>query len=67
VLRRTLGRHRLARPTSGAGLYARPGLAAAHRCLGLQARRKAGFRIDFKFEPTAPFGVGTAPAFELRK
>jgi len=54
-------------PTSGAGLYARLGLAAAHKALGLQTRRKSGFRIDFKVDPAAPFSVRTVPAFDLRK
>jgi hypothetical protein len=67
VLRRTLGLETLTRPTSGAGLYARLGLAAAHKTLGLQARRKSGFRIDFKVDPAAPFSVRTVPAFDLRK
>jgi len=67
VLRRGLGLQRLARPTAGAGLYGRLGLAAAHKALGLQARRKAGFKIDFKVDPAAPFSVRNVPAFELRK
>ena len=67
VRQRTLGLAALARPTSGAGLYARLGLAAAHKALGLQARRKSGFKIDFKVDPAAPFSVRTVPAFDLRK
>lgn len=67
ILRRTLGAERLARPTSGAGLYARLALAAAYKFSGLQARRKSGFKVDFKVDPDAPLGVRTVPAFELRK
>jgi hypothetical protein len=67
ILRRRLGLHTLARPTSGPGLYARLGLAAAHKQLGLQARRRSGFRIDFKVDPAAPSSVRNIPAFELRK
>ena len=52
---------------SGAGLYARLGLAAAHKYLGLQAKRRSGFKIDFKVDPAAPFSVRNVPAFELRK
>ena len=40
ILRRTLGLQNLARPTSGLGLYARLGLAAAYKFSGLQKRRK---------------------------
>jgi len=67
VLRRTLGWENPARPASGAGLYARLGLAAVHKYLGLQARRRSGFKIDFKVDPAAPFSVRNVPAFELRK
>ena len=62
-----MGRKSLRRPASGAGLYARLGLAAAHKYLGLQAKRRSGFKIDFKVDPTAPFSVRNVPAFELRK
>jgi hypothetical protein len=67
ILRRTLRVRSLARPTSGAGLYGRLGLAAAYKFSGLQARRKSGFKIDFKVDPAAPFSVRSVPAFELRK
>jgi len=67
VLRRTFGLRSLSRPASGAGLYARLGLAAAHKYLGLQTARKSGFKVDFKVDPAAPFSVRTVPAFELRK
>ena len=67
ILRRRLGLQNLARPTSGLGLYARLGLAAAYEFSGLQRRRKPGFKIDFKVDPTAPFSVRTVPAFDLRK
>jgi hypothetical protein len=65
VLRRALGLERLPRPESGLGLYARLGLAAAHKYSGAQARRKAGRIIDFKLDPRAPQGVRTVPAFAL--
>ena len=67
ILRRTLGLQNLARPTSGLGLYGRLGLAAAYKFSGLQRRRKSGFRIDFKVDPTAPFSIRNVPAFDLRK
>jgi hypothetical protein len=67
TLRRTLGLQNLARPTTGLGLYARLGLAAAYKFSGLQTRRKPGFKIDFKVDPTAPFSVRNVPAFDLRK
>jgi len=67
ILRRALGVQALSRPTAGAGLYARLGLAAVHKYLGLQAARKSGFNIDFKVDPTAPFSVRNVPAFEFRK
>ena len=67
VLRGTLGLQKLARPTSGAGLYGRLALTAAYKMSGLQKRRKSGFKIDFKVDPAAPFSVQNIPAFELRK
>jgi hypothetical protein len=67
ILRRTLGLKTLARPTSGLGLYARLGLAAAYKYSGLQAHKRSGFRIDFAVDPSAPFSVSNVPAFELRK
>jgi hypothetical protein len=67
ILRRTLGLQNLARPTSGLGLYGRLGLAAAYKFSGLQTRRKSGFKVDFKVDPTAPFSVRNVPAFDLRK
>ena len=65
VLRRALGLERLPRPESGLGLYARLGLAAAHKYSGAQARRKVGRIIDFKVDPRAPQGVRWVPAFAL--
>ncbi len=67
ILRRRLGVRTLSRPASGPGLYARLGLAAVHKQLGLQGHRRSGFRIDFKVDPAAPFGVRSIQAFELRK
>jgi hypothetical protein len=67
LIRRSLGVQNLARPTSGTGLYARLGLAALHKFSGAQTRKKAGFKIDFAVDPTAPFGFRNIPAFELRK
>ena len=46
-------------PTSGVGLYARLGLAAAYKFSGLQARRKSGFKIDFKVDPRRPSASAT--------
>jgi hypothetical protein len=56
---------RLPRPENGLGLYARLGLAAAHKYSGAQARRKVGRIIDFKVDPRAPQGVRWVPAFAL--
>jgi hypothetical protein len=65
VLRRALGLERLPRTESSLGLYARLGLAAAHKYSGAQARRKAGRIVDFKLDPRAPQGVRPVPAFAL--
>jgi hypothetical protein len=67
ILRRSLGLRELSRPTSGLGLYARLGLAAAYKYSGLQAQRKSGFKIDFAVDPSAPHSVRNVPAFEMRK
>ncbi len=67
ILRRRLGVQTLSRPVSGPGLYARLGLAAVHKQLGLQGHRRSGFKIDFKVDPAAPFGVRSIQALELRK
>ncbi len=67
ILRRRLGVQTLSRPVSGPGLYARLGLAAVHKQLGLQGDRRSGFKIDFKVDPAAPFGVRSIQALELRK
>ena len=42
-------------------------IAAAHKYSGLQKRTAAGFKIDFKVDPSAPEGVRSMPAYELRK
>src|SRR5262245_2876248 len=66
VLRRALGLERLPRPQTGLGLYARLGLAAAHKYSGAQARRKAKRIIDFEVDPAAPKGVRAVAPFQLR-
>ena len=58
---------RLPRPETGLGLYARLGLAAAHKYSGAQSRRKVGLTIDFQVDPQAPHGVRNMPAFAMRK
>jgi hypothetical protein len=67
VLRRTLGFGRLPRPQTGLGLYARLGLAAAHKYSGAQSRRRPGLTIDFQVDPQAPHGVRNVPALAMRK
>jgi hypothetical protein len=67
ILRRKLGMTRLARPTSGAGVYARMALVGAWKAAGLQKQRAHRARIDFKVDPAAPFSVSPIPAFELAR
>jgi hypothetical protein len=67
VLRRALGLAHLPRPETGLGLYARLGLAAAHKYSGAQSRRKVGLTIDFQVDPQAPHGVRNMPALAMRK
>jgi hypothetical protein len=66
VLRRALGLERLPRPQTGLGLYARLGLAAAHKYSGAQARGRAKRIIDFEVDPAAPKGVRDVAPFALR-
>lgn len=67
LLRSRLGLRTLARPTSGLGLYARMGLAAAWKFSGLQKRRERRFKIDFKVDPTAPWSVRPIQPFDLAR
>ena len=57
----------LARPTSGPGLYARMGLAAAWKIAGLQNHRRRRFTVDFQVDPTAPWSVRPIPPFEMSR
>lgn len=67
VLRNRFGAKKLARPASGAGLYARLALAGTWKALGLEKQRERRFQIDFKVDPSAPMGVRTIPAYMVSK
>ena len=68
VLRRGLGAGAvLSRPSSGPGLYARMGLAAAWKYAGLQKRRSQTFKVDFRVDPSAPCSVRPIAPFEMSR
>jgi hypothetical protein len=67
ILRRYVPGARLSQSTDGIAAMAKFGLAAAYKVAGLQKARKSAFKIDFRVDPTAPFGVRTIDAYALRK
>jgi hypothetical protein len=68
VRRRTLGMAALSRPTAGAGLQGRLGLAEAVRLGELrEALRELDFELAFKAGPAAPTSMGSVPALDLPK
>jgi hypothetical protein len=67
VLRRFVPGARLSPATTGLAAKAKLGLAALHKVAGLQKARRSGFKIDFRVDPGAPFGVRSIPAYALQK
>lgn len=66
ILRGRLGLRSLSRPSAGAGLWARVGLAAAWQAAAAR-RRARKLRIDFKVDLDAPWCVRPIQPFELSR
>lgn len=67
LLRRRLGISNPGMATSGPALWFKLALVAAHRRSGLQKKRKMTYKIDFRVDPAAPFGMRDIDAYELAK
>ncbi len=67
ILRNRLGLNRLSQSAESPAFLGKLGLAAVYKYSGLQKGRAAGFKIDFKVDPSAPQGIVDIPAYELRK
>jgi hypothetical protein len=67
VIRRYAPSARLSQSTAGPTAWAKFGLAAGVKMMGLQAKRRHRFTIDFRVDPVAPFGVRNIDAYALQK
>lgn len=67
VLRRRFGFQSLSQSTAGPAYWAKLGVAAAYKFSGRQTKRQKVMRVDFVVDPSAPQGVRTIPAYDVRR
>ncbi len=67
LLRRTLGMKNPGIATSGPALWSKLALTAAHRYSGMRRKNQMTYKVDFRVDPTAPFGMRDIEAYELAK
>lgn len=67
ILRRSLGLKQPGFATSGPALWGKLAIAAMHRYTGMRKRNKMTYKVDFRVDPSAPFGMRDIEAYELAK
>ncbi|MBZ8132456.1 cupin-like domain-containing protein [Afifella sp. IM 167] len=67
ILRRSFGVSNPQISEAGPALWAKLALAGAHRFTGMQKKNRLTYKVDFRVDPKAPFGMRDIEAYELAK
>ncbi len=67
ILRRSFGVTNPRIAESGPVLWSKLALAAAHRFSGMQKKNRMTYKVDFRVDPAAPFGMRDIETYELAK